>query len=163
MLLGLISDTHGHLAYTLDAVRMLREFDVTLVLHCGDIGSAAVIEALAEWPTHYVFGNCDRGLENSLRGAIERVGHTCHERFGELELEGLRVAWLHGDDERRLAATLSGGQYHVVCSGHTHVARSARTGDTLAINPGAVYRANPRSVAVLELPSRELTSLPLSS
>jgi putative phosphoesterase len=121
-----------------------------------------VVEALAEWPTHYVFGNCDRGLENGLRGAIERVGHKCHERFGELELEELRVAWLHGDDERRLEATISGGRYHVVCSGHTHIARCRWIGDTVAINPGAIYRANPRSLALLELPSRELTGLPLA-
>lgn len=162
MLLGLISDTHGHVAFTLEAVRMLRDFDVAQILHCGDIGTGAVVEALAEWPTHYVFGNCDRGLENSLRSAIERTGHTCHERFGELELEGLRVAWLHGDDERRLAQTIAGGQYQVVCSGHTHVAKQSWSSDTLAINPGAVFRANPRSVAVLDLPSRELTGLPLS-
>ncbi|MFO0899202.1 MAG: metallophosphoesterase family protein [Pirellulales bacterium] len=162
MLLGLISDTHGHVAFTLEAVRMLREFDVALLLHCGDIGTGAVVEALAEWPTHYVFGNCDRGLENSLRGAIERAGHTCHERFGELELDSLRIAWLHGDDERRLEQTIAGGQYHVVCSGHTHVAKQSWVRDTLAINPGAVFRANPRSVAVLDLPSRELTTLPLS-
>ena len=31
MLLGLISDTHGHVAFTLEAVRMLREFDVALL------------------------------------------------------------------------------------------------------------------------------------
>ena len=135
MLIGLISDTHGHVAFTL--------------------------EALAEWPTHYVFGNCDVGLETELRSAITRAGHTCHERFGELEVEGQRIAWLHGDDQRRLQTTISSGQYNIVCSGHTHVARKDLLGNTLAINPGAVYRANPRSFALLELPSRELTGISL--
>jgi len=161
MLIGLISDTHGHVAFTLEAVRVLREFEVALLLHCGDIGSAAVVEALAEWPTHYVFGNCDVGLETELRSAIARVGHTCHERFGEIELEGQRIAWLHGDDQRRLQSTIVCGEYAVVCSGHTHVARKELRINTLAINPGAVYRANPRSFALLELPSRELIGIPL--
>jgi predicted phosphodiesterase len=47
------------------------------------------------------------------------------------------------------------GQYQVVCFGHTHVASIQQRGDTLVINPGAIYRAKPHSVALLELPQLE--------
>jgi putative phosphoesterase len=38
---------------------MLESLEVDAVLHCGDIGSIAVVELFAAWPTHFVFGNCD--------------------------------------------------------------------------------------------------------
>ena len=34
-------------------------------------------------------------------------------------------------------------------------------GETLVLNPGALYRANPHSIAVVELPSLEATIVPL--
>jgi hypothetical protein len=162
VLLGVISDSHGHVPFTLEAIRVLRQFQIAAVLHCGDIGSPEVIRALAEWPTHYVFGNCDRGLEGPLRQAMQAVGHVCHERFGKLSLAGLEIAWLHGDSSRDLAEAIAGGDYHVVCSGHTHAAAQHWQADTLALNPGALYRANPRSLALIELPQRRATILPLS-
>ena len=38
MRIGVISDTHGQVANTLAAVRMLESLEVQAVLHCGDIG-----------------------------------------------------------------------------------------------------------------------------
>jgi len=35
---------------------MLESLDVETVLHCGDIGSIAVVELFAAWPTHFAFG-----------------------------------------------------------------------------------------------------------
>ena len=61
--LGIISDTHGHVELTRPAVRMFESLDVDAVLHCGDIGSLAVVELFAAWPTHFVFGNCDDELD----------------------------------------------------------------------------------------------------
>ncbi|HEV3022978.1 MAG TPA: YfcE family phosphodiesterase [Pirellulales bacterium] len=155
MRIGVVSDTHGQMRYTQNAVRMLESLDVGLVLHCGDIGSAGVVELFAPWPTHFVFGNVDD--PPSLRAAIHAAGQTCHERFGRLELAGRRVAFLHGDDARLLEETIADGTWDLVCHGHTHVARLLRRGGTLVLNPGAVYRANPHSVAVVELSQLEAT------
>jgi predicted phosphodiesterase len=101
-----------------------------------------------------VFGNCD-GNRAELAAAIEAAGLTCHGEFGEIELEGRRIALIHSDDGRRFRATLAGGKCDLVCYGHTHVASLDRHGETLALNPGALYRANPHSLAVVELPSLE--------
>ncbi|MGE3778384.1 MAG: metallophosphoesterase family protein, partial [Pirellulaceae bacterium] len=43
----------------------------------------------------------------------------------------------------------------LVCYGHTHQALERFEGATHVLNPGAVYRAKPHSVAVVRLP--ELT------
>jgi hypothetical protein len=160
MWIGVVSDTHGHVEFTRAAVRMLESVGVGVVIHCGDVGSADVVRLFSPWPTHFVFGNVDDNL-GLLRREMTAAGHTCHERFGALEWAGRRIAFLHGDDARRLRKAATSGQWDLVCYGHTHVARLEREGDTLLLNPGAVYRANPRSIAVVQLPSLEVTTIPL--
>jgi putative phosphoesterase len=139
---------------------MLESFDVEAVLHCGDIGSIAVVEMFAAWPTHFVFGNCDDGTE-AFAAAIRRAGQTCHGLFGDLEFEGIRVALLHSHERRRFRETIDSGQYGLVCYGHTHVAAVDRHDKTLVVNPGAIYRAEPHSVAVVELPAVDATIIEL--
>ena len=160
MLIAVVSDTHGHLEFTRDAVRVLESIQVEQILHCGDIGSVQVISLFSPWPTHFVFGNVD-GQQELLREEIRQGEMTCHDLFGDLELEGKRIAILHGDDERRLQQTIDSGQWDLVCHGHTHVAEQRYCGKTLVLNPGAVYRARVRSVAVVELPSMEVTPIPI--
>lgn len=156
MRLGIVSDTHGHEQLTRSAITMLDSLEVERVLHCGDIGSAAVIEMFAPWPTDFVFGNCDYNHAD-LGAAIEAVGLTCHGLFGELEIEGRRIALLHSDDRRKFDEVTTSGEWDLVCYGHTHVAKIERAGNTLVLNPGAIYRANPHSLAIVELPALEAT------
>jgi uncharacterized protein len=154
MRVGIVSDTHGNVGLTRPAVRMFESLDVEHVVHCGDIGSAEVVDLFAPWPTDFVFGNCDTD-QKSLRAAIEQSGQTCHGEFGDFEIEGIRIALVHSHAPRQFAAAVGSGRYQVVCYGHTHVALIEHRGDTLVINPGAIYRANPHTVAVLDLPELE--------
>lgn len=160
MRLGIISDTHGHVELTRTAVRMLESLDVDAVLHCGDIGSIAVVEQLAKWPTHFVFGNCDDGTD-AFAAAIRKAGQICHGMFGDLEFEGVRVALLHSHDRRKFREVIESGQYELVCYGHTHVAAIDRRGETVVLNPGAIYRAEPHSLAVVDLPAVDATIVEL--
>jgi putative phosphoesterase len=158
--LGIVSDTHGHVELTRPAVRMFESLDVETVFHCGDIGSMAVVELFAKWPTHFVFGNCDTETDE-FAAAIRRAGQTCHGLFGDLTFEGVRVALLHSHDGRRFRQTIQSGEYRLVCYGHTHLAVIERRGETVVLNPGAIYRANPHSVAVVDLPAVEATIVKL--
>lgn len=160
MRLGVVSDTHGHVDNTLSAVRMLESLNVEEVLHCGDIGSAAIVSLFAQWPTHFVFGNCDPN-EAELRMAIGAAGKLCHGRFGDITLGGRRIALIHSHDARLFRQTISGGQYDLVCYGHSHLAEQHREGKTLVLNPGALYRATPHSIAVIELETMEATIVPV--
>lgn len=158
MLLGVVSDTHGHLGYTTEAARMLEAFAPAAVIHCGDIGSIEVVRLFARWPTHFVLGNVDDNAAE-LEQAIRRAGQAFHGRFGELELSGRRIAFLHGDDTRRLNQEITSGDWDLVCSGHTHQREQRREGPTLVLNPGALYRAQPHSLAIVELETLEVTSV----
>jgi putative phosphoesterase len=160
MRLGVVSDTHGHVELTRAAVRMLESLEVDAVLHCGDIGSIEVVELFAAWPTHFVFGNCDYDTE-SFAAAIKKAGQTCHGMFGDLEFEGVRVALLHSHDRRHFRETIDSGDYQLVCYGHTHVAAIDKHGKTTVVNPGAIYRAEPHSLAIVDLPAVAATIIKL--
>lgn len=151
MKLGVISDTHGHEHNTLNAIRLFESFGVDVLIHCGDIGSPDIAQLFPHWPVHFVFGNIDQ-QEEELQAAIKAAGHTCHGRFGSLVLDGVRIAFLHGDDSRRWEEARISGKWDLICFGHTHKAEIRRFDKTLLLNPGAVYRANPHSVAVVDLP-----------
>jgi hypothetical protein len=157
VLLGILSDTHGNVPRTQQAVRMFQSLGVQQVIHCGDIGTPEIVALLAPWPAHFVFGNVDTpGL---LQKAIREAGGICHGYFGGLDVETKRVAFLHGDDSRLLEKVIVEGGWDLVCHGHTHAAEQHRVGKTTVLNPGALHRTAHPSVAIVGLPSLEITPI----
>jgi len=159
MLIGVLSDTHGCVEATRAALRIFQELETEQLLHCGDIGSASIIDLFDSLPTHFVFGNVDNRL--LLRQAIDEGGHTCHGRFGSLELAGKKIAFLHGDDGRLLSDTVASGQWDLVCHGHTHHAARVTVGSTVVLNPGALVRSDSPSVALVDLPAIRISPITL--
>jgi uncharacterized protein len=158
MRIGIVSDTHGHLGNTRKAVEVLAGRGVECVLHCGDVGSSEIVPLFGRWPTHFVFGNCDHDGEELTR-TIELSEQTSHGAFGSIELDGCPIAVLHGHDSRRLRETIASQKYRLVCYGHTHVPEHHYEGETLVLNPGALFRANPHTIAIVELPSLAVCTL----
>ena len=134
MKIGVISDTHGEIVQTRQALDILDRFQVELIIHCGDVGPE-VVTLLRGRQLHFVVGNTDD--PDALREAITDSKHTLHAGFGTLEIEGCRVAFLHGHDVSLLHHTILSGHWDLVCHGHTHVFSSGRIGSTVVVNPGA--------------------------
>ncbi len=151
MRIGVVSDTHGQVDQTRPAIRMLESLEVERVLHCGDIGSPEVVELFAPWPTHFVFGNCDYD-HALLANAMEDGGQHCHGTFGDLEFSGVRIALLHSHERQKFREAIDNPEYDIVCYGHTHIAACDEQEGKIVLNPGALYRANQHSIALLELP-----------
>lgn len=158
--IGVVSDTHGHVWNTRQAIRILESLVVDAVLHCGDVGSSEIPPLFHPWPTHYVLGNVDSRGEQ-LRAAMEAAGGVCHGRFGGLEAAGRKLALLHGDDSWRLEREIAGGHWDLICHGHTHSAQSYLVGRTRVLNPGAIDRAHPPSIAVVDLRDLQVQLIPL--
>ena len=158
MKLGLISDTHGDVRSTRRALQLLDTFQVDVILHCGDCG-CEVLPLFAGRKLHVVAGNIDDF--DSLRAAIVDPAHTFHGELGELEIEGCRISLLHGHDVTLLRHTCQSGRWDLVCHGHTHAFSRSREGATLVLNPGAVSRTSFPSLAIVELPSMEVTEISL--
>lgn len=140
---GLISDTHGLLRpEALAALRGSRH-----IIHAGDIGEPAVLEALARIaPVTAVRGNNDTGPW-ALRLPETRT----------VELGGAKIFVIH--DLKALDFDPAAAGYQVVVAGHSHRPGSERRAGVLYVNPGS---AGPRrfelpvAVATLRVSQRKL-------
>lgn len=155
MRIGVISDTHDRHEVVADAVRLLGEQKVELVLHCGDIETPDTIALFRPLPTHFVFGNWDKD-KSKLATAIRDIGGQHHDSFGAIELVGKRIAWVHSHDRHQFYELEHCNYFDYLFYGHTHVREQHRTGKTLVANPGALFRANPKTCVVLDLVTGEL-------
>jgi uncharacterized protein len=146
MTVGLISDTHGLMRP--EALQALAGAD--LILHAGDVGGLAILDALATVaPVRAVLGNVDP-LDGTLPAAID------------CEIDGVRLHVSHGHEvgsptPARLTARYTAD---IIVYGHTHKSLIERSGRTLVINPGAAgprrFKLQP-SVALLRLPDAHAT------
>jgi putative phosphoesterase len=157
MRIAIVSDTHSRYATIEAVVQRLEEYNPELILHCGDIEDA---EAVWLFPgkTHFVFGNCD-SERASIRQAVYGIGGTLHDPFGDLDLDGARVAFIHSDDRHLFHELEHSGRFDYLFYGHTHVRAEHRTGRTRVINPGALHRARPKTFALLDLKSGEIATV----
>jgi len=152
MLIGLISDTHGLIRDS-----ALRAFGgVALILHAGDVGRRAVLDALgAVAPVQAVYGNVD--VRDGLLA----------ERF-DMTLAGQRIHMSHGHELGSPTPEALVARYDadIVIYGHTHRPLVKELNGTLVINPGAAGHARfdlKPSVALLTLPDRKVRIITLDN
>jgi putative phosphoesterase len=153
MKIAIVSDSHGRHATVGRALEMIRERGITTVLHCGDIDDAETVQLFAGLDAHFVFGNCDWDRQGLSR-AMTDAGVTGHDAWGQLELEGVKIAFLHGDDDRQMRDLEVSEHFDFLFHGHTHLAAERQSGPTRVINPGALHRARPKTFAVLDLATK---------
>ena len=118
----MISDTHGYIDPRLAAAFA----GVEAIVHAGDVGSHAVLDALrAMAPVHAVRGNNDEKLGG--------LGLPLHADF---TLAGVRFHLVH-----QLPHAKPGEKTQVVVFGHSHKTLIEQRGELLFVNPGAAGRA----------------------
>lgn len=156
--IGILSDTHDNITAIESALAAMQARGVELLIHCGDIQSPDTVRQFQGIPTHFVLGNCDWD-EELFPNAIRDIGGVFHERFGELELEGHKIAWTHSHDFQLFNDLEFCDHFDFLFYGHTHKAEQHRRGRTLVLNPGALFRVRQRTCVVLELPSGEIESV----
>lgn len=165
--LGILSDTHGRADACGAAVKVLLEMGAQAFAHCGDVGEEPVLDQLAGQAVWFVWGNNDIDRSQLGRYAAE-LGLTCLNSFDRFRFAGKQFAITHGDDgavlrairDAALAGSAAPGapaQDDYLLSGHTHVPHDQRLGRLRWINPGALFRARPRTVALLDVASDKLT------
>ncbi|HEU4510751.1 MAG TPA: metallophosphoesterase family protein [Pyrinomonadaceae bacterium] len=142
--IGVISDTHGLVRP--EAVEALRGVD--MILHAGDIGNSAVLDALREIaPVVAVRGNNDKGEWAESLPDWEVV-----------EIGAVSIYMLHDLKEIDISPA---GTFQVVVSGHSHKPAVEERRGVLYVNPGS---AGPRrfklpvSLAHLRVKSPDVTA-----
>jgi len=158
MKIGILSDTHDHAAAAAAGVRILRQAGAEGLIHCGDVGSPSILDELAGQPAAFVWGNTDDD-RLALQRYARHLGIECFGAWGELQWGGKRIAVLHGDDVKLRQKLLSDQEWDYVLQGHTHMKTDQRFGRTRLVNPGALYRAATRTVALLDTQTDQLDFL----
>jgi len=152
MRIGIIADTHDRLPFIEIAVQRLNEEKVDLVLHAGDYIAPFVTSRFEPLKAKMigVFGNNDAEL-NLLRKKFDGIGAQILGKFVEIEVNDLKIALLHGEEEALLKSLINTNYYDAIVYGHTHQAETRREGKTLVINPGEVcgYLSGQATIAIL--------------
>ena len=120
---ALIADTHGLLRP--EVAEALA--GAPLILHAGDVGKPAVLDALeAIAPIRAVRGNVDRGEWAAMlpRDAVVEVG-------------GRLVYLLHDRHELAIDPSSAGAGFDIVMTGHSHRPGSETLDGVLYVNPGS--------------------------
>jgi uncharacterized protein len=149
MLIGILSDTHDHVEAAAAGIAALKERGAERFIHCGDVGGERMLDLLAGIEASFVWGNTDVG-QAELANYAAALGLDCLGQFGELEIDGKKIAVTHGHDERLMKRLIAGEQYDFLLHGHTHQIRDQRFGKMRVINPGALHRAAKKTVALLD-------------
>jgi putative phosphoesterase len=150
MLIGILSDTHDRIDALVSALHLLRGRNAEHYIHCGDVGGERVLDQLAGLPAvTFIWGNNDWDV-SALEDYAVGLGITCGQRFAELTLGGKTFAVTHGDDYVLKKRILDGQKHDYLLQGHTHAFADQRIGRTRLINPGALHRASPKTVALLD-------------
>ena len=153
-MIGIISDSHDNLEAIRKAVEFFNNNDVKAVLHAGDIVSPFTARAFKELKSklYFVFGNND-GDKITLTRWFEEIGATSCGDFGDLTIDGLHIALLHGTNEALVRALARSGDFDVVIRGHTHDPGVKIIEGTPVINPGECsgVLSGKATVAVLDI------------
>ena len=160
MLLGVMSDSHGRAETTRRAVDALVGAGADLLIHLGDVGTDAVIDAMVPHTSRIVFGNCDSNAD-ALADHARAAGVIVDHPMGRLEVAGRRIAFTHGHLPRLLQTALA-ERVDYLLYGHSHQLADDREGGTRLINPGALFRAARYTAVVLDPARDRLQVLDLS-
>lgn len=138
MLIGLISDSHDHVPNIEQAVEIFKNRSVDVVLHAGDFCSPFTVPPFEGLPIKGVFGNND-GDHYLLLDKFRAIDAEHFGSFGDLKIDGKRIALYHGTDAPITVALEQCGNYDLVVSGHTHEKKVEMINETLAVNPGTAH------------------------
>ena len=154
-MIGIISDTHENEAAMKKAAAIFKQRDVDFVVHCGDIVSPPVLENFKGLKMKLVFGNND-GEKEGLISKCKQFGFEEIKDELEFEIKGKKFYVYHGTNAKKLDAAIKSNKYDYILTGHTHIKRNEKFGKTTIINPGALFRAYPKTIALLEIEKDKL-------
>jgi len=164
MILGIMADTHDRLPLIDRAVSEFNERGIELVVHAGDFIAPFVVPRFKPLKAKLigVFGNNDAELA-LLKRRFAEMKSEIRGRFGGINIEGLKIAILHGEEVELLESLINTGSYNVIVHGHTHKAETYRKGGTLVINPGETcgYLTGESTIAVLDTKTLEVEKIHL--
>jgi len=158
MRIGILSDTHDHIGNMRAAVAYCNGYNVTSLIHCGDLISPFMLDELARFggSVHLIYGNNvgDQHLISQWCGTkFPAISH--HGVLGAMEAGGLKFAFTHYPEMARGIAAQ--GLFDVICCGHNHRYGVETINNCLLINPGELLGKDGQpGFCILETSSRDV-------
>ena len=152
MKIGIISDTHDHLENIKKAVSILKERNITNLIHLGDYCSPFSIPLLEIEKIHAIFGNND-GDKLMLQKKATEYGFVIEAAPRAFTIEERKIAIMH--EPYQLEAFRKSGIYDIILHGHTHEQYVKK--DPLTVNPGELcgYLSGKATFAIIDLETLE--------
>lgn len=137
MSIAIISDTHDNIPNLENFLNWAKNNQIEIIIHCGDLCAPSILkEILApQFPgkIYLIHGNVsDRELLPEVAKSFSNV-KFCND-FGELEIDGKKIAFVHYPKEAKKLAESQ--KYDLIFYGHTHKPWEEKIGRTRLINPG---------------------------
>src|SRR3989344_855534 len=149
-MIGIISDTHENEEAIKKAVEIFKEWDVEFVVHCGDIISPPVLQHFRGLKMKLVLGNND-GEAAGLNAKAKEYGFEPVTEEKEFEYRKKKFYVYHGTAKGKLDGAIKSSKYDYILTGHTHIKRDEKIKKTRVINPGALFRVYPYTIALLDV------------
>jgi len=169
--LGILSDTHDNLSFTIRWVDFFKGENVDGIVHLGDNNSPFIFKNVFnkfQGKGYAVLGNNDGD-----RILISNMAYNFNIKIAEQimiqEIDGLRMLLMHGfgspEQTKLIAHSFAKSRdYDVVLYGHTHEALIENLNGILVVNPGeaggiltgkptaAIMQTKPLSIRIVSLP-----------
>ena len=148
-MLGIISDTHENEEAIKKAVAIFKKNNVEFAVHCGDIISPPILDHFKGLKMKFVFGNND-GEKIGLNSKAKELEFEEVTDEKEFQYKGKKFYVYHGTKKNKLDEAIKSNKYDYVLTGHTHIKRNEKIGTARVINPGALFRAYPYTIVLLD-------------
>jgi putative phosphoesterase len=149
-----MSDTHGNFLAAREAIEFFEREGVGHVIHCGDVGGEEVFGELLGQPVTFVWGNTDTP-DDGLVAYLKATGFSVPSAVPtRIELGGKNFAVFHGHESQFRSSKQLDVDF--VLYGHTHEADVEVLDGKCFVNPGALFRANPKTVATINTATNEI-------
>jgi putative phosphoesterase len=160
-MLGVISNSDGRAESVASAVNIFKSAGAEYVIHLGDVGGRHVLDALGE-NVHaaFVWGDRDRDRMGLLRYA-HSIGVECMGLMGDLDIDGKKIAVLHGDDRKLMRKLLDEQQHDYLLCGHEATVEDYKVGKTRILNPGSLRGAQSGSALLLNPGDGKIQLVPI--
>lgn len=160
MRIGVVCDTHNHIANVRRIVQLFENAGVERVIHTGDVTQPKTLAALAglSVPLVGVYGNNDVPERPALDAAAADHGFDFRDPPWSFSWGDRRIVVAH--DPRELEA-VDPARHDVLLHGHTHRLRVERRHGRLVFNPGECAGHVPglNAVGMVDLSTMDVTLL----
>jgi len=148
-----MSDTHNNRDNTLAALEIFRQRDISIIIHCGDLGQPDLLDLFTGFELYLAIGNTDQHPEELRRRAKQINPHNQVDYHLQLHLSGKFIWVMHDLVFQNFSVK---PPPDLIFHGHTHRPAIKRISSQTLINPGTTggaLRAGVHTIAVLDVVS----------